>query len=125
MISGGQFGSSETMTFGNENCDAPSTDAPTDSPTEFKLETTSGAFIPYKCANLARGSFGVDCPAGGVLATHCPLTCGKCGRHMCSDASAPFFFRGNELSCDTLDESQCRRGGIKRTCRSECDFCEL
>jgi len=149
MISGGQFGSEETKTFGNENCDAPSTDAPTasptadtpstptspptysdiencvDSPFEFKLETSSGAFIPYKCANLARGSFGVDCPAGGVLATHCPLTCGKCGRHMCSDASAPFFFKGNEYSCDTLDETLCRKGNIKRTCRSECDFCEL
>merc|ERR1712156_965181 len=98
MISGGQFGSEETKTFGNENCDAQSTDAPStptslptysnteecfDSPFEFKLETSSGVFIPYKCTNLARGSFGVDCPAGGVLATHCPLTCGKCGRHMC------------------------------------------
>merc|ERR1711937_1031957 len=157
MVSGDEFGSSETKKFGNEDCDAsptaspssspsssptasPNADAPStptslptysnteecfDSPFEFKLEASSGVFIPYKCTNLARGSFGVDCPAGGVLATHCPLTCGKCGRHMCSDASAPFFFKRNELSCNTLDESLCRKRNIRRTCRSECNLCGL
>merc|ERR1712038_2122213 len=144
---GGDFGFEETKLFGNEDCEASSdaptasptadsppsnpTDSPTyvnienciDSPFDAKLQTSSGMSISYKCTYLKKSPFEVDCPVGGVMESHCPVKCGTCGRQMCSDSSATFFFKGNEHTCDTIAEKHCNKSNIKKTCRSKCNYC--
>ncbi len=109
---------------------APSTAMCLDSPLEMMLVTTDGDELPFFCKWAKRGKAGFACGTLGVLASHCPVTCGTCSEYKCADSKATFFLNKRERSCSFIENASeekrnkmCSRKEISDTCRATCGIC--
>ena len=69
----------------------------------------------------------------GVIASHCPKTCGQCDAFKCADSKKKVFVpdktgKGKqEKKCGWIakkdTEERCLRPGVAETCRETCGFC--
>jgi len=78
------------------------------------------------CAWVANDATTFRCSKGnGSVATHCPKTCGTCGK--CVDAKKRFSLKnGNLKSCLWVKNNpngRCKKIGDKYTCRKTCGDC--
>lgn len=119
VAEGGNFGSSESTTFGS--CDPPPEDC-TDSPLLVSFQGSS-----YSCAQI-EASDNCSIPAAQ---THCPNSCDTCDTYACSDSTAPWGLGSNVYTCaqladldDTDITLYCSEvDGLSATCRDTCGFC--
>ena len=118
VASGGEFGSSETTTFGADDCDGPSpncADAVTPIASLGNLYTCSQVVVGEACS---------------LAATHCPLGCDECAAYACEDSEVPWSVLGGIFNCGQLAaqepsdiEFYCSEFDLDTTCRSTCGWC--
>jgi len=94
------------------------------------LTTEDGDSAPYKC-NKKGNQVGFSCSETGKLASHCPVTCGKCLEYACSDSEASFVVGKKVRECSWLKnmtpqkiEKNCKKSLVATTCRNTCNFCD-
>ena len=118
VASGGDFGFSETTTFGADDCDGPSpncADAVTPVPYQGNL---------YTCSQIVAGD---GC---SLAATHCPLGCDECDTYACVDSQAPWAVGNQVFNCGQLAAQPpknigflCTNFDLTTTCRDTFGFC--
>jgi len=64
----------------------------------------------------------------GVIASHCPKTCGACAEYECADSKKKFVLpNGKEKKCGWIGrkdkEARCLLPKVMETCRDTCGFC--
>jgi len=94
------------------------------------LTTEDGDSAPYMC-NKKSNQVGFSCSETGKLASHCPVTCGKCLEYACSDSEASFVMWKKVRKCSWLKnlapqkiEKHCSKSSVATTCRDTCNFCD-
>ena len=101
-----------------------------DSKLQLQLETVNGDIIPFFCAWAPQvGPF--SCTKTGLLASHCPKTCGACSKYRCADSEGNFIWKGEVRTCAWLAEKKPRnrkklcknKPKLATTCRATCNMC--
>jgi len=121
VISGGDFGSQESTTFG---CD----DECADSTSNFALE---GGVLgcPYVAENPEKCE--INAPIN--VKSHCPNTCFACAEYGCEDSEAEFTVERPtggtvDIYCNIIPgdkvEIACAEPTIFSTCRKTCSYCD-
>lgn len=80
----------------------------------------------FTCSQLAQfGACSNDDPnIAAAVASHCPLTCGKCDEYLCENSIAPLGDGVLSVFCSQLNESFCDDyPDLKFTCRDLCGYC--
>jgi len=114
--SGGQFGSSETVSFCTSS-------GPPCYDSELDVSYQGSAL---GCSAISAGNYCSFIEAQ----SHCPVSCGACSTYGCSDSLAPFVFGGATYTCGFLAsqsqatiDSYCVNSAAYTTCRATCGNC--
>jgi len=117
VATGGEFGSSDTATFGS--CEQ------TPECEESPLGVPFGG-SEYFCEDFPSNICNRD-----EAKSHCPVTCDACAEYACEDSMLNWVFQGNNASCAALAgappnfiNTACQIEEIAQTCRSTCGSCD-
>jgi hypothetical protein len=117
VATGGEFGDSDTATFGS--CEQ----------TPACEESTLG--VPFGGSEYFCEDFPSNVCNRDEAKSHCPVTCDACAEYACEDSMLDWVFRGNNASCAALAgappnfiEEACQIEEIAQTCRSTCGSCD-
>jgi len=128
---GGEFGSSDTATFGSceQETPVPSPGPPTSSPTPECEESPLG--VPFGGSDYFCEDFPSSICNRDEAKSHCPVTCDACAEYACEDSMLNWVFQGNNASCAALAgappnfiNTACQIEEIAQTCRSTCGSCD-
>jgi hypothetical protein len=116
-VTGGDFGSSDTDTFGS--CEQ----------TPECEESTLG--VPFAGSTFFCEDFPSNVCNRDQAKSHCPVTCDACAEYACEDSMLPWVYQGNIASCAQLAgappsfrDTACQIEEIAQTCRSTCGSCD-
>merc|ERR1712226_151108 len=138
--SGGNFGSSESVSFGCVTLppNSPPTASPSSSPSASPTITCVDSTFPIAYTEIAGGT-SIPCEFVPItclcddpnVKSHCPATCDSCAEYECVNSAATFYTpQGNAVTCSIFDnidpglvDTYCAIPEVRMTCRDSCGVC--